>query len=93
LVIPTGQSTCHVINQIAVDADTSVVGSRDQHNLQERWLKKLCEKPGADLVQEYKRPKLIPKSASARSLAVKVFCLLARQTWSGRRLPSAIDGL
>jgi hypothetical protein len=64
LVIPTGQSTCHVINEIAVDADTSVVGSQFYHNLQERWLKglkKLCEKPGADMVQEYKRPKLIPE--------------------------------
>jgi Polyketide cyclase / dehydrase and lipid transport len=38
LVVPTGQSSCHVINEIAVDANTSVVGSRDQHKLQERWL-------------------------------------------------------
>jgi hypothetical protein len=63
LVVPTGQSSCHVINEIAVDANTSVVGSRNQHNLQERWLKglkKLCEKPGADLVQEHKRPSPIP---------------------------------
>jgi hypothetical protein len=64
LVIPTGQSSCHVINEIAVDANPTVFGSRDQHNLQERWLrglKKRCEKPGADLVQEYKRPKVIPE--------------------------------
>jgi hypothetical protein len=62
LIIPTTRSSCHIINEFAMSFDPGV-GSRRYHNINEEWLKglkKCSEKPGADLVQEQKRPKLVP---------------------------------